>query len=55
MTDRRVDQIDADLRAYAARRRDTLDRVVTSMMMLNAIDHRVEVLLEQRSAAVAGV
>lgn len=54
MTTRTVDEIDADLAAYRVRRRATLDQLVTSMLMLNAIDSRVEILLEQRHAARVG-
>jgi hypothetical protein len=50
---RTVEEIDADLNAYSVRRRDTLDRVITSMFMLNAIDHRVEKLLDERARATA--
>lgn len=45
---RTVADIDADLAAYRTRRRDTLDRLITAMVMLNAIDSRVETLLDQR-------
>lgn len=50
---RTVDEIDRDLAAYTLRRRDTLDRLVVSMMVLNAIDHRVQILLEHRHTASA--
>lgn len=48
-----VEQIDADLAAYRVRRSATLDRLVESLAMLNAIDHRVDVLLDQRGRAAA--
>ena len=50
---RTVDQVDADLAAYRVRRRKTLDQLADCMRMLNAIDHRVDVLLEQRHTAAA--
>lgn len=53
MTTRTVEEIDADLAAYRVRRSSTLDRLLDSMLMLNAIDHRVDVLLGQRARAVA--
>lgn len=53
MKTRSVAEIDADLTAYRVRRRATLDQLVNSMLMLNAIDHRVETLLDQRVRATA--
>lgn len=54
MDTRTVEDIDRDLANYSVRRRDTLDRLICSMHMLNAIDHRVDQLLAQRSATTAG-
>jgi hypothetical protein len=51
VTTRTVADIDRELAAQHGRRRDTLDRVVTGMHMLNAIDYRVDVLLDQRIQA----
>lgn len=51
---RTVEEIDADLAAYRVRRAATLDRLHADMTMLNAIDHRVDVLLEHRHAALQG-
>lgn len=50
---RSVEAIDADLTAYTVRRRATLDQLVNSMAMLNAIDARVEILLADRARSAA--
>ncbi|MDP5182163.1 hypothetical protein QOZ88_05900 [Blastococcus sp. BMG 814] len=54
MGHRTIEEIDADLAAYRVRRQATLDQLFASMLMLNAIDSRVEVLLDQRHTARAG-